>query len=52
MHNDLVAIAATEHLREAGLRIPREVSVLGFDHRPVSALLTPRLTAVRARSSL
>ncbi|MFC7659099.1 substrate-binding domain-containing protein [Pseudonocardia benzenivorans] len=45
--NDLMAIGAMEHLREAGLRIPEDVSVVGFDDLPVSALLTPRLTTVR-----
>ncbi|GLL16300.1 hypothetical protein GCM10017577_74750 [Pseudonocardia halophobica] len=36
-----------EHCREAGLRVPEEVSVVDFDDLPVSALLTPRLTTVR-----
>ncbi|SDG22964.1 transcriptional regulator, LacI family [Pseudonocardia oroxyli] len=45
--NDLMAIGAMEHCRAAGLRIPEDVSIVGFDDLPVSALLTPRLTTVR-----
>ncbi|GLL16266.1 DNA-binding transcriptional regulator CytR [Pseudonocardia halophobica] len=45
--NDLMAIGAMEYCREVGLRIPEDVSVVGFDDLPVSALLTPRLTTVR-----
>lgn len=45
--NDLMAIGAMEYCREVGLRVPADVSVVGFDDLPVSALLTPRLTSVR-----
>lgn len=45
--NDVMAIGAMEHCRGVGLRVPEEVSVVGFDDLPVSALLTPRLTTVR-----
>ncbi|MGE3287292.1 MAG: LacI family DNA-binding transcriptional regulator [Pseudonocardia sp.] len=45
--NDLMAIGALEHCKSVGLRVPRDVSIVGFDDLPVSALLTPRLTTVR-----
>ncbi|NMO94034.1 LacI family transcriptional regulator [Actinomycetospora sp. TBRC 11914] len=45
--NDLMAIGAMEYCREVGLRVPEDVSVVGFDDLPFSALLTPRLTTVR-----
>lgn len=45
--NDLMAIGAIEHLRTNGLRVPEDVSIVGFDDLPISALLTPRLTSVR-----
>jgi len=45
--NDLMAIGAMEHCRDVGLRVPEDVSIVGFDDLPLSALLTPRLTTVR-----
>ncbi|MCW0216440.1 MAG: LacI family transcriptional regulator [Pseudonocardia sp.] len=45
--NDLMAIGAIEHCKAVGLRVPQDVSVVGFDDLPLSALLTPRLTSVR-----
>ncbi|MDT7708118.1 MAG: LacI family transcriptional regulator [Pseudonocardiales bacterium] len=45
--NDLMAIGALEHCKTVGLRVPEDVSIVGFDDLPVSALLTPRLTTVR-----
>lgn len=45
--NDLMAVGAMEHCREAGLRVPEDVSIVGFDDLPLSRLLTPRLTSVR-----
>ena len=45
--NDLMAIGAMEYCRTAGLRVPQDVSIVGFDDLPLSALLTPRLTSVR-----
>lgn len=45
--NDLMAIGAIDCLRNNGLRVPEDMSVVGFDDLPISALLTPRLTSVR-----
>lgn len=45
--NDLMAIGALEHCKRAGIRVPEDVSVVGFDDLPFASLLTPRLTTVR-----
>ncbi len=45
--NDLMAVGALEYCREAGIRVPTDVSVVGFDDMALVSLLTPRLTTVR-----
>ncbi|GKQ36139.1 LacI family DNA-binding transcriptional regulator [Streptomyces sp. A012304] len=45
--SDVVALGALAALREAGLRVPGDVSVVGFDDVPFAADLTPALTTVR-----
>ena len=45
--NDVSAIGAISALREAGLHIPRDVSVVGFDDIQAAAFQNPGLTTVR-----
>jgi DNA-binding LacI/PurR family transcriptional regulator len=45
--NDISAIGAIRALREAGLRIPDDVSVVGFDDIQSAAFQNPGLTTVR-----
>ncbi|CAG1014604.1 partial putative HTH-type transcriptional repressor ExuR, partial [Anaerolineae bacterium] len=45
--NDLSAFGAMEAVRESGLRIPEDVSIIGFDDVPQAALVHPKLTTVR-----
>lgn len=45
--NDISAIGAIRALREAGLRVPQDVSVIGFDDIPSAAFQNPSLTTVR-----
>jgi LacI family transcriptional regulator len=45
--NDLMAHGALMAAQRAGLRVPEDVSVAGFDDLPSSALLTPPLTSGR-----
>ena len=45
--NDDMAIGVIRALTEAGLRVPHDVSVVGFDDIPVAAYVTPPLTTVR-----
>lgn len=44
--NDLMALGAMKAFQEKGLRIPEDVSLIGFDDLPFSALSTPPLTTV------
>jgi LacI family transcriptional regulator len=44
--NDLSAIAALTAARDLGLRVPEDLSVIGFDNVPESALATPPLTTI------
>src|SRR6267154_237396 len=45
--NDISAIGAIQALREAGRRIPEDVSVVGFDDIQSAAFQNPALTTVR-----
>lgn len=44
--NDLSAIRTMEVASELGLRVPDDVSVIGFDNVPESALAVPALTTI------
>jgi LacI family transcriptional regulator len=44
--NDQMAIGAIRELRSAGLRVPADIAVTGFDDVYLGALLTPPLTTV------
>jgi len=45
--NDQMALGLLLALHEAGLRVPEDVSVVGFDDTPESGYFTPPLTTVR-----
>jgi len=45
--NDLMAFGALDHLREAGLKVPADTSVVGFDDVPMAAWAPYRLTTLR-----
>ena len=46
-YNDMSAIGAIRALQEQGIRVPQDVSVLGFDDIPGAAFYSPSLTTVR-----
>lgn len=46
-YNDNSAIGAIWALREAGFRVPEDISVVGFDDIPGAAFANPALTTVR-----
>jgi DNA-binding LacI/PurR family transcriptional regulator len=45
--NDMSAIGAMRAFSDAGLRVPQDVSVVGFDDVQAAAYMIPRLTTVR-----
>lgn len=44
--NDLIAMGALLALHEAGLRVPQDMAVIGFDDIPAAKLMSPPLTTV------
>jgi DNA-binding LacI/PurR family transcriptional regulator len=47
VENDQMALGALRALHECGLRVPQDVSVVGFDDIPESPFFEPPLTTVR-----
>lgn len=45
--SDRIAAGVLQALKEHGLHVPQDVSVIGFDGHPIAATLTPRLTTIR-----
>ena len=46
--NDLMAIGLMQGLAERGIKVPEQISIIGFDNIFASALVTPGLTTVAA----
>jgi len=46
-YNDISAIGSIWAFREAGLRVPQDISIVGFDDIPGAAYANPGLTTVR-----
>jgi len=44
--NDLMAAGAVYALQDAGIEVPREVAVVGYDDREISRTVRPRLSTV------
>jgi LacI family transcriptional regulator len=45
--NDLMAIGAMQSIQDAGLRVPDDIAIVGFDDIPAARLVQPTLTTVR-----
>lgn len=45
--NDLLASGVIEDCRNRGIKIPEDISVIGFDDIPISAKLNPPLTTIK-----
>jgi len=44
--NDIIAFGAIKAMKEFGIRIPQDVSVIGFDNMPFCEMIDPPLTTV------
>lgn len=44
--NDLIAAGAIRAFKEAGYRIPEDISIVGFDDMPICEFLEPKLTTM------
>ncbi|WP_158881740.1 LacI family DNA-binding transcriptional regulator [Rhodanobacter sp. L36] len=47
--NDMMAVGCLFALKEAGLNIPQDIALAGFDDIPIARYVTPPLTTVRVR---
>jgi len=47
--NDMMAIGCMTALHEAGIRVPDEIAVSGFDDVPMARYVTPALTTIQVR---
>lgn len=47
--NDIMAIGCLFAFGEAGVEVPRDIALVGFDDIPVARYITPSLTTVRVR---
>ncbi|QEK10987.1 LacI family transcriptional regulator [Crassaminicella thermophila] len=48
--NDLIAIEAIKALKQAGIKVPQEVGIVGFDDIYIAPLINPELTTIRQPS--
>lgn len=46
-HNDWLALSALRILTQAGIRVPKEISVLGVDNSPTFSALCPDITTMQ-----
>lgn len=45
--NDEMAVGAYQAVRQAGLRVPEDISIVGFDDTPMASRVWPTMTTVR-----
>ncbi|MFC1688351.1 LacI family DNA-binding transcriptional regulator [Pseudomonadota bacterium] len=49
---DLIAFGALKCLRKSGIKVPQDVSVVGFDDLPAASYFSPSLTTIRQDTRL
>ena len=45
--NDLIASACLKAFKEVGIRVPEDLSIIGFDNLPMCEMLDPPLTTMQ-----
>ncbi|MCK4784891.1 MAG: substrate-binding domain-containing protein, partial [Desulfobacteraceae bacterium] len=45
--NDFLALGAMEGARETGIKLPEDLSIVGFDDMEIASFVTPGLTTIR-----
>jgi LacI family transcriptional regulator len=45
-HNDVHAARAIKVLAERGLRVPQDISLVGFDNQPIAEMILPGITSI------
>lgn len=50
--NDTIALGAMKALKEAGYKIPDDVSLIGFDDIPYSSISSPALTTIHVQRNI
>lgn len=45
--NDIIAIGAIRALKQAGIAVPDDISVIGFDDLPICQMIDPALTTIK-----
>ena len=48
---DIIAVGVLQQLKEAGIRVPEDVAVVGFDNIQLAAFTTPGLTTVQQNTA-
>ncbi|HWM56457.1 MAG TPA: LacI family DNA-binding transcriptional regulator [Pseudonocardia sp.] len=51
-YNDEVAVGVINRLADRGVRVPDELSIVGFDDTSLAEMVTPRLTTVRLPAAM
>ena len=44
--SDLAAAVCMHDLKEAGIRVPEDIAIVGFNNDPIGRLITPTLTTI------
>jgi len=50
--NDIIALGAVKAMQEENIRIPEDISIIGFDDIPFSSLSNPSMTTVKVYTNI